>query len=277
MKPNHVESMVDEFGHMYKEVSHARIAPEFRSLVEAASTEIPRAIGDEFFSLYLYGSIPAGRAVAGRSDLDLFAILQDEADNQVDSRVQSACEELMRCFPASVRRIDVDTTWMDELFSGPRSPGLKAFVKHMCVCVAGPDISEEIPDFTPSREVCASLNGDAPLVIESLWKAFFDATTEERRRYVGARIATKILRTMMSVIAAETGEWATGRADMATYITWYYPDMTPHVEFLLQVAEERELALVGGISRLKEISAFCISECRRALTADQREGSPERA
>lgn len=257
--------MVDQFGHIYKEVSVAHIAPEFRAIIEAASVEIPRAIGDEFFSLYLYGSIPAGRAVAGRSDLDLFAILQDEADTQVGSRVAAACSDLMKRFPTTVRRIELDTTWMDELFAGPRSPGLKAFVKHMCVCISGPDVSEEIPKLTPSREVCSSLNGDAPEVIQSLWKAFFDATTEGQRRYVAGRIATKILRTMMSAIAVETGEWATGRADMAAYITWYYPGMTPDVDFLLQVAEERELALVGGVRRLREASEFCIAECRRVL------------
>ncbi len=265
--------MVDEFGHMYSEVSRAQIAPEFRPIVEAASSEIPAAIGDECFALYLYGSIPAGRAVAGRSDLDLFAVLQDSADHDVDARVRSASDALMRRFHGAVRRIEFDSTWMEQLFSGPKSPGLKAFIKHMCVCIAGSDVSPEIPKFTPNREVCASLNGDAPAVIEALWDEFFDATTEEQRRYVGGRIAVKILRTLMSVIAAETGNWATGRADMAAYITWYYPNLTPNVEFLLQVAEERELALVGNIARLKEVGEFCIDESTRVLSADPENGS----
>lgn len=265
MHPAHVVPMVDEFGYIRTEVSLDLISPEFNALTDAAASRIPDVLGAEFAGLYLYGSIAAGRAVAGRSGLDLFVVLQAEPDENVLEQLRAVARELEVEFSGLVRAVSIDSTWLDEVFNGARRLAQQVFLRHMCVCIAGDDIRSELPRFAPTTEVCSSLNGDAPEVLDALWRDFDRTHGENERRRIGGKIARKILYTAMSCIAAETGEWATGRADMASYLTLFYPEITSDVEFLLHACEERELVLVGSLRRLKTLSDWISGEAERVL------------
>ncbi|MFW5994887.1 MAG: hypothetical protein ACOCRN_02160 [Spirochaetia bacterium] len=265
MHPDHVTSMIDEFGYIRTEVSLDLIAPEFQALVNDAATRVPQVLDAEFAGLYLYGSVAAGRAVAGRSGLDLFLVLQAEPDDTVLSRIREFAGELESESSGLVREVSIESTWLDEVFNGPNRLARQVFLRHMCVCIAGDDIRDELPRFAPTWEVCASLNGDAPEVLGRLWREFERTHAEHDRRRIAGKIARKILYTGMSCIAAETGEWATGRADMASYLSLFYPAISADMEFLLHACEEQELALVGSLQRLRGLSRWISAESRRVL------------
>lgn len=265
MHPDHVTSMIDQFGYIRTEVSVDLIAPDFDALVSDAASRIPDRLDAELVGLYLYGSVAAGRAVAGRSGLDLMSVLQAEPDDTVLSDIHTVARELEAEYAGLVRGVSVESTWIDEVFNGRDRLAKQVFLRHMCVCIAGDDIRDELPRFAPTVEVCASLNGDAPRVLEGLWRDFARTHVEHERRRIAGKIARKILYTGMSCIAAETGEWATGRADMASYLSLFYPAVSPDIEFLLHACEEQELVLVGSVQRLKRLSQWVSAEANRVL------------
>ncbi len=266
MRPGHIESLVDDFGQIVSEVSLDNVSSSFAPLVDASCEVIPEAIGDELSSLYLYGSIPAARAVSGRSDLDLLAVLQSEPAGRSRRRITGAARELEARFPKLVREVSIAVTWIDEIFHGDRALGWKVFIRHLCVLLWGDDIAAELPKYRPTPEVCANLNGDAAEVLAELWRQFDAATNEEEHRRIGGMIARKILRTGMSVVSARSGEWATSRADIASYLILYFPEITPDIELLLHLAEEQELALVGNIGRLRGLSKWAVRLAGEELT-----------
>lgn len=265
MRPEHIESLVDDFGQIVSEVSLDHVSPVFAPLVGAARETIPDAIGDELSSLYLYGSIPAARAVSGRSDLDLLAVLQSEPDGRTRSRIADAARQLDGRFPKQVREVSIAVTWIDEVFHGDRALGWKVFIRHLCVLLRGDDLAVELPKYRPTPEVCANLNGDAPEVLADLWRRFDTADSEEEHRRIAGMVARKILRTGMSVVSARSGEWATSRADIASYLTLYFPEITPDIELLLHLAEEQELALVGNLGRMRALSQWAIRRAESEL------------
>jgi len=265
MRPRHIESLVDDFGQIVSEVSIDNISPTFAPLVDAACESIPETVGDELSSLYLYGSIPAARAVAGRSDLDLLAVLQSEPGRRCRRRIEGVERELEARFPKRVREVSIAVTWIDELFHGDRSLGWKVFIRHLCVLLWGDDIAAELPKYRPTPEVCANLNGDAPRVLADFWRQFEVADSEEEHRRIGGMIARKILRTGMSVVSAQSGEWATSRADIASYLILYFPEIASDIELLLHLAEEQELALVGNVARLRALSQWAVRQAEREL------------
>lgn len=260
-----VRSMVDDFGYIRNEVRLEYIASPFLPLVQASIYQIQQSVGPQLSGLYLYGSVGTGRAVAGRSDLDLLLVLLSEPDRSLRQTIDDAARRLEKRHPKVVRSVEIAITWLDQVLTSTESLGYKVFIKHLCVCIAGDDLSPELPRVPLSQEVCTALNGDAPEVLSSLWDRLDQTHDEHDRRRIGGAIARKILRTLMCVIAAETEDWATSRPDMAWYIMMSYPDLVPHVEFLLHVAEEQELALVGSIKLLQHISAFTAAEAQRVL------------
>ena len=84
---------LNDTGHIVREGSLDRIAPEFRAL----TGETRRQLDQQFrrrlhsaylHSAYLYGSIPRGTAVAARSDLDVLILLRSDPDDDERSRAE---------------------------------------------------------------------------------------------------------------------------------------------------------------------------------------------
>ena len=68
----------DDEGYLISDSSAAKIVPPWSEAVDYARQLEVRRLGGRLHSLYLRGSVARGRAIAGRSDLDLFAVLFDD-------------------------------------------------------------------------------------------------------------------------------------------------------------------------------------------------------
>jgi len=257
--------MVDVWGYIISEVDFDLIAPVFRPLLLECRSALADAIGDDLYTLYLFGSIPAGRAVVGKSDINLLALLQWSAEPEVEKRIEETRKQLAERYRKVVRDVMLLQTTMDEAFNGHRELAWKVFIKHLCLLLAGDDVSAELPAYRPTPEVAAALDGDAPDVLERLWRELKSTHAEDVRSRLGGQIARKILYTAMSAITAETGIWVTSRTALATQICRHYPTRSGDVHLLLEVAEEKELALVGELRHLRKLIDWAISEARRVL------------
>ena len=69
---------LDADGYIRREGSLDRVAGAFAPVVAAFRSGVAGAFGVRLHSAYLYGSIPRGTAVPGRSDLDGVILLTDE-------------------------------------------------------------------------------------------------------------------------------------------------------------------------------------------------------
>jgi hypothetical protein len=62
---------------------------EPRERVAELTTLLRRELGADLLGLYLFGSLAAGSFVEGRSDVDLFAVVEDEIDEARLARLES--------------------------------------------------------------------------------------------------------------------------------------------------------------------------------------------
>src|SRR3954469_3305482 len=68
----------DAEGHLIPDASLERIVSPWREAVDAARAIEVSRLGPHMHSLYLRGSVARGTALAGRSDIDMFAVLFDD-------------------------------------------------------------------------------------------------------------------------------------------------------------------------------------------------------
>ena len=142
---------VDADGCLTREGSLDRVPGDFRPVVAAAREHVSRVFGPQrLHSAYLYGSIPRGTPVPGRSDLDLLLALHHEPDEADRADVRLLEAEL----DARFGRIDGVGTLLysaDRLLSEAEHHDLGWFLACLCTPLTGPDLAEQIPLTGPPR------------------------------------------------------------------------------------------------------------------------------
>jgi predicted nucleotidyltransferase len=110
---------VDADGYLCREGSLERIQPDFTPLVERLRMSITRMFdADRLHSAYLYGSVPRGTAVVGRSDLDVLLALRREPTARDRSDVDFLAEEIDADF-REIRCAGIETASAATLLSEP--------------------------------------------------------------------------------------------------------------------------------------------------------------
>lgn len=66
---------LDREGFIQNLYSPKNIAPEFQDVVSAVVDSLLRELPGQVDGIYLYGSVPRGTAIVGRSDLDVSIVL----------------------------------------------------------------------------------------------------------------------------------------------------------------------------------------------------------
>lgn len=66
---------LDKDGFIQNLYSPKNIAPEFQEVVSAVVDSLLRELPSQVDGIYLYGSVPRGTAIIGRSDLDVSIVL----------------------------------------------------------------------------------------------------------------------------------------------------------------------------------------------------------
>ncbi|MEO2104060.1 MAG: nucleotidyltransferase domain-containing protein [Actinomycetota bacterium] len=175
-----------------------RIPTAYRPLVAAC---VDRLMGDPTLgvsSLYLYGSVSTGRAVPGRSDLDLIVVGEGAPTPRVADVVRPLADDRL------VREIGVSTmSWEVVVADDERGRIERCFLTAYAVHLAG----EEVPP-TRCRGGRALVRGFAGELLERLPRL-------AAGRLDGADptgLARRLLMTTAMHLTVERGEWSTDRA-----------------------------------------------------------------
>ncbi|EBS6254467.1 nucleotidyltransferase domain-containing protein, partial [Salmonella enterica subsp. enterica serovar Chester] len=140
--------------------------PEFQNVIQDAVQSLCTALPGILHSIYVYGSVAEGRAVPGRSDLDLTLVLH---------RPLSAAEKtILRCLDkaltarhSSVSKIGFDTGLLSEVTSAEEQPVWAYWLAHFCLPVWGDDLTLKLPVVTLNREIIHGINGDFPVLVRT--------------------------------------------------------------------------------------------------------------
>ena len=144
----------DEEGYLISDSSAGKIVPPWSEAVDFARKLEVLRLGDRLHSLYLRGSVARGRAILGRSDLDLFAVLfDDEQSNAPPPPLWSQNMEFRHKFPFVTNVESSNIT-----LANVRGPFhyYRFVIKLSAVCIHGEDL---VPKIAPYK-------ADAPIAEE---------------------------------------------------------------------------------------------------------------
>ena len=144
-------------------VSRSRVPVGFEPIL-AAALDVLGAV-DERVAVYLYGAGATGQAVVPESDVDLLTL---DLASAVAADVGSV---LSQRFFSTCRAVDVAAASTAVLEAGSdESYGLRVFLKHYCVHLAGPRRADPVHGYRPDRRAARGFNGDIALHAER-WRA----------------------------------------------------------------------------------------------------------
>ncbi|MGF1431293.1 nucleotidyltransferase [Kitasatospora sp. LaBMicrA B282] len=227
---------LDRDGFFVREGALSKVPAAFAELVAAARTGIGAAFGPEqLHSAYLYGSVPRGTAVPGRSDLDLLLALRNPptaADRAAADALQSALDtRFAQVDGVGVLLFDVAT-----LLSEPERYDLGWFVACLCTPLLGPDLGELLPRYRADAQLARETNGDLALRLPRWRTLAATAGSAEERRVLSRGAARHLVRTGFTLVLPRWQGWTSDLAESAEVFARYYPERADQMRAAAAIA-----------------------------------------
>lgn len=167
--------------------------------------------------LYVYGSVATGCAEVPTSDADLLSVGLPAEDAErisadLSARFGDLCREVTIA-PASWQDLEADS---DEGY------GLRVFLRHYCVHLAGPDPAAGLPAYPADARAARGFNGDIARHLDR-WQSDLDGDADVAR--LGTRIARKTLLAVAGLVSVRDATWSTDRRACAARWNELEPDV----------------------------------------------------
>lgn len=138
---------MDAEGHVVREASMAHVVPPWTAIVDDIVAAYVTACGPGLVGVYLRGSVPAGHAVPGLSDIDAFGLIEPAGAAPIrwaDVPWADAFNARLRARHEVAIGADLAIATFDDRL-GARAPGVQMVLATQSVCVHGRDV---IPSIT---------------------------------------------------------------------------------------------------------------------------------
>jgi uncharacterized protein len=223
---------LDENGFIIPEVSYENILPEYKGLIEASITALKSALPNLIHSIYAYGSVARGDAVREKSDMDLLVIFTRELTEAERSTLNKMLAGLSAKYVSLVREVGVADCTYNEMLDAKNKYGWGAYLKTLCVCVDGEDLTKRFGKFKLSSDIAIGFNGDIDTDLQSTLLKIKDAETDEEAGKIAATFARKLIRTCYSMVMTRAQVWTTKLGKQADVFIKYFPEKRAFVRTL---------------------------------------------
>jgi hypothetical protein len=195
---------------------------------EPVLTDAVALAGGSGASLYVYGSVANGTARPGASDVDLLSIgIADAAiiGQRLSARYAGICRgaEVVAAAAADFAG-DTDAAY-----------GYRAFLRHYCVHLAGPDPSAALPAFPADTRAARGFNGDLGQHLRE-WRQQLESRSVAAD-LLGVRAARKTLLAVAGLVSVRDRTWTTGRSRAARRWSQLEPGLAAQLGLLHSWAE----------------------------------------
>ncbi|MFJ6778776.1 nucleotidyltransferase [Streptomyces yangpuensis] len=226
---------LDAYGYFEREGSLGQVQSEFREVVAAARERTGEAYGRRLHSAYLYGSVPRGTALPGRSGLDLLLVLHHAPSH--DDR--DTAEVLARGIDADFEQIDgVGVLLHDKeaVLSEEERFDLGWFLACLCTPLLGADLAEHLPRYRPDSLLARETNGDLAALLP-LWRTSLrEASDPAEYRRLSRLFARHLVRTGFTLVMPRWGGWTSDLTESAEVFGIYYPERAAQMRAAAAVA-----------------------------------------
>jgi hypothetical protein len=216
---------LDEQGFIRNDYSVDKIQPEFKPVVDSVVQQLTQRFPEQIDGIYLYGSVPRGTAVVGRSDLDVSIIL----NTPITESEQRVFQELSTAIPdrhPEISKIDIDPGYLNNIQKPEELYYWQFWLKHCCCCVWGNDRAISFVKHQPKLSVALALNGDLSVFLDQMAGSFSKMDDEAVAKIIGK----KLVRAAYYFIAAKDGSWYIDLSQCTQAAKEYYPNQQHDIE-----------------------------------------------
>ena len=203
-------------------------------------------------SVYVYGSVAGGRAVVGRSDLDLSLVLNDPPSDRDRNAIEGIRTKLEAAHPI-VTKVDFDIGLVQDVLS---NEAWRYWLKHHCRCIAGQDLAEDISLFHPSRALALAVNGDFTEVLQQYHDALTRPQTEAASRRLIREAARKLIRSTNVLRRDADRDWPDTLEEYLARFQRLYPAQGGELRYFYEQALTPDAAAESFAPRLQLFSGW---------------------
>ena len=240
---------LDKDGFIENLYSPKNIAPEFQEVVTAVIDSLLSDLPNQIDGIYLYGSVPRGSAVVGRSDLDVSIVL----NTSIGKKEKRVFQRLSDCIPKAypqISKLDIDPGFLSEVLQPQERFHWQFWLRHCCCCIWGNDLSIDFPRYKPSREIAQALNGDLSTFLDQMSPAFKTMTDADVAKLIGK----KLVRAAYYFVAEKDGSWHTNLSQCTAVAKRYYPEQSDDIELAHQYALGQLTSKVKALQLYERLS-----------------------
>jgi uncharacterized protein len=256
---------MDDEGYILNDAHAAYIRSPFDRTVQDAIAAYTESIVHDVHSIYICGSVARGLAVEGKSDLNVFAVLNEFSDPDLVLRDwRTAAEETILDKHPSITDIRLDL-WPYTYVSGdPAYFSIGAFIiKTQSVCVWGSDVTSELPEYRVSPHIA---NDDIVQIKDDVQDALDDIQANPRRvRGVCHRVSKNLLHTGFSLVMLDEGIYTRDLDVSHEYFAKHYPDYSDAMRQALEYAHNPPRDPQPVVNMLNQLGGFLIAEADKWL------------
>lgn len=224
--------MLDENG-LIKVPAGVEIQHNFRPAVDDVVAVLRERLGDLIHSIYLYGSVARGAAVAGISDLDICLLLTRQADENEQRRLAAIKSDIARKHTV-VSKIDFDIGTLEEALNPENLNSWGYWLKHHCRCLYGDDLALRFPRFRPSRAVALAVNGDFSAVLEGYITKLRASESASESRQLCRAAARKLIRSTSILRGEDDTDWPDSLEDHLQRFASSWPTMSESLRYFYE-------------------------------------------
>jgi uncharacterized protein len=224
--------------------------PEIWPVVDALRQRLASEAAGVLHSLYVYGSVAAGTAVAGRSDLDLSLILRRQASVEDHALLEKIRQESAAA-TAVVTKIDFDIGCLSDVEAPETGMAWRFWLRHHCRCIWGVNLAEGIAPFAASRALALAVNGDFAQVLGGYSAALAGQPPGPEADRLIREAARKLLRATNILRHDSEEDWPASLEDHAVRIARKFPTLGGEVAYFLEQAQRPNAQAALFVARMQ--------------------------
>lgn len=226
---------LDHEGYIVSDVSLDNISELYYECIEESIRALKLMFPEKLHSIYLYGSVGRGDATPGKSDLDLLILFKNKLLKNERTELHNLQQRLSKKYIEIIREVGIATAEYDYVMDADNYYE-QAFIREICTCLYGEDISKHFGPYKLTSEIPISFNGNIKMSLEKSLNKLTNADADTFK-IITQNFSRKLIRTYYSMVMVRSQIWTTRLDEQAIVVKRYFKDKEKIIEMLLEWIE----------------------------------------
>lgn len=235
------------------------LQPQFSNVISDVAKALVISQADNIHSIYVYGSVAQGTAVATVSDLDITVIFSRESIGVESPALTEVIRSLEEAHPI-ISKIDLDTGTLSTVMDPQQLNRWGYWLKHHCVCVYGEDLRERFAAFRPSKEIAVAVNGDFFTVLNDYAAQLKPSSEPAQRQRLQRAAARKAIRSTGILRDDKDRDWPATLEEQCEWFNVRYPALAEEMDYWLTMSYRPRGDIMAFAGRLTTFAYWLNAE-----------------